>query len=94
MNTETIPAADRAGELLAQIDHALAQIGDQQLLSQGRCVDQLLDLFTSTEDPVVRAAIGAVLDEIRLVTAVRARDMRSDLLLLAAIVDVETAFAA
>ena len=74
-------------KISAIADAAMAWIGDQVLLSQGRCVDVLLDLHLATDDLAVRWTIEDRLSEIRFVGAVRADEMRTD---LAAIVALAT----
>src|SRR5688572_19117993 len=49
---------------------ALEAIGDQVLLSQGRCVDVLLDLYCATDDIGLRWSIAERLHEISHLTAV------------------------
>jgi len=63
-------------------------IGDQVLLSQGHCVNVLLDLYTATDDYSLRWAIAERLDDIRFLNAVDADDLRAD---LCAIVEIATA---
>jgi hypothetical protein len=54
-------------------------------MSQGRCVDILLDLYCATGDDVLRRVISDGLNEIRWVNLVRCVDMRACLLLVAAL---------
>ncbi|MEO8692348.1 MAG: hypothetical protein ABI658_02465 [Acidimicrobiales bacterium] len=58
---------------------AIAAIGDQVLLSQGRCVDVFLDLYCATDDVGLRWSIADRLTDISHLTAVLADDMRADL---------------
>ena len=58
---------------------ALARVGDQVLLSQGHCVNVLLDLYPATEDFAIRWAIADRLNEIRFLSAVEGDDIRADL---------------
>jgi len=67
---------------------ALEWIGDQVLLSQGHCVNVLLDLYTATDDYSLRWAIAERLDDIRFLNAVDADDLRAD---LCAVVEIATA---
>lgn len=58
---------------------AIEAIGDQLLLSQGRCVDVFLDLYCATDDVGLRWSIADRLAEISHLTAVLAEDFRADL---------------
>ena len=49
------------------------------LLSQGHCVNVLLDLYSATEDFAIRWAISDRLNEIRFLSAVEGDDLRADL---------------
>jgi hypothetical protein len=60
-------------------DRALAWIGDQILLTQGHCVDVLLDLLLATDDPSVRDTIEGRLSDIRFMSMVEADELRADL---------------
>ena len=66
---------------------AIEAIGDQVLLSQGRCVDVLLDLYCATDDVGLRWSIADRLREISHVTAVLAEDIRADLEAIMAIAE-------
>jgi hypothetical protein len=66
-------------EIIEIAETALGWIGDQALLSQGHCVNVLLDLYTASEDYSVKWAIAERLDEIRFLNAVQGDDMRADL---------------
>ena len=66
-------------KISAIADAATAWIGDQVLLSQGRCVDVFLDLYLATDNLSLRWSIEDRLSEIRFVGAVRADEMRTDL---------------
>jgi hypothetical protein len=75
------------------VDTALAAIDGQMLLSQGRCVDVLLDLFNVTTEPSIQVLIGERLDDIRHLRAVEADEFRADLYAVAAIAAAEAALA-
>jgi hypothetical protein len=60
-------------------DRALEWIGDQILLTQGHCVDILLDLLLAADDPSVRNAIEHRLRDIRFMSMVEADELRADL---------------
>ena len=71
----------------ALADHfelAFSEIDGQLFVSQGRCVDLLLDLFCATHDDAVRRVISGGLSEIRHLNIVRGSDLRACLLLAAA----------
>ena len=72
---------------------ALEAIGDQVLLSQGRCVDVLLDLYCATDDIGLRWSIAERLHEISHLTAVLAEDIRADLEAIIAIAESSGAIA-
>ena len=73
------------------VDAALAGLDGQLLLSQGRCVNVLLDLFNVTTEPSIQALIGERLDDIRHLRAVEADEFRADLYAVAAIAAAEAA---
>jgi hypothetical protein len=64
---------------------ALVRIGDQALLSQGHCVNVLLDLYTATEDVGLRWTIAERLNDIRFLNAVEGDEIRADLSAILAI---------
>ena len=66
---------------------AIDAIGDQVLLSQGRCVDVLLDLYCATDDVGLRWSIADRLRDISHLTAVLAEDIRADLEAIIAIAE-------
>jgi hypothetical protein len=82
------------GTFLTHLDAAIAEVGDQVLVSQSRAVDHLLDLFNLTTDPVVRAALSFAIDDIRRLTAVRGDELVDSLRLVAAVAEIEDAFSA
>ena len=73
------------------VDAVLADIDGQLLLSQGRCVNVMLDLFNVTTEPSIQALIGERLDDIRHLRAVEADEFRADLYAVAAISAAEAA---
>jgi hypothetical protein len=100
MQTSTpTPATDTAADtgstspFLAALDAMIEDYAGQCLLSQARCVDRLLDLYNLTADPIVRTTVVFALDQIRQVTAVRATEMIDRLRLVAAVAEIEAAFA-
>lgn len=78
-----------------RFDGALAALSEaasaQVLMSQDRCVDALLDLYTAAPTEVVRQLVADVLDDVRHVRAVRCADLVPQLELLAAAAAVEGA---
>ena len=62
-------------------------IGDQLVLSQGHCVDVLLDLYCATDDVGLRWSIADRLREISHLSAVLAEDIRADLEAIIAIAE-------
>jgi hypothetical protein len=68
---------------------ALERVGDQALLSQGHCVNMLLDLYCATEDFAIRWAIADRLNEIRFLSAVEGDDIRADLAAIIAIASAD-----
>jgi hypothetical protein len=90
--TTTDRSLDTRPAFAAHLDAAIEEIRGQVLLSQGRCVDHLLDLFNLTSDPVVRATVAFAIDDIRRVTAVRADELVDRLRLVAVVAEVEDAF--
>jgi hypothetical protein len=87
------PETSTRSPFLDQLDATVADVHGQ-LLSQGRCVDHLLDLYNLTVDPVVRAAIVFAIDDIRRISAVRADEFVDALRLIAAVAEIEGAFSA
>jgi hypothetical protein len=75
------------------VDAALADTAGQMLLSQGRCVDVLLDLFNVTTEPSIQVLIGERIEDIRHLRAVEADEFRADLYAVAAISAAEAALA-
>ena len=72
--TTTTTTIAPAGHTTTAVDDivqaASAWASDQLLLSQGRCVDVLLDLYLATDDVGLRWSIADRLDEIRFLNAV------------------------
>jgi hypothetical protein len=85
-------ASHLAESFFAHLDPFLADTDGQLLLSQGRCVDHLLDLYNATDNLTLREVISDVIDDIRHLSTVRADEMRSNLVMLAAVATVEAAF--
>jgi hypothetical protein len=90
--TATQTSKPTSSAFITQLDAAIADVQDQCLVSQGRCVDHLLDLYTMTTDPVVRAAVAFAIDDIRRLSAVRSAELVDALRLIAAVAEIEAAF--
>jgi hypothetical protein len=86
-------ASINADGIASIVDAALAGIAGQILLSQGRCVDVLLDLFNVTTEPSIQVLIGERIDDIRHLRAVEADEFRADLYAVTAIATAEAALA-
>ena len=73
-------------EAISAIAHEASMwIADQMLLSQGRCVDVLLDLHSATERVGLRQSIEERLSEICHVNVVLADEMLADLAAIVAL---------
>lgn len=81
------PMNNHSTEVQPIAQRAIEAIGHQVLLSQGRCVDVLLDLYCATDDVGLRWSIADRLRDISHVTAVLAEDMRADLEAIMAIAE-------
>ena len=77
----TIAAEHRIHGLLAA---AMQRLDDQVVVANRPCVDALLDLYGSTDDPAVRRVCTDALRRISRVSLVRADEFRSDLQAVAA----------
>jgi len=71
--------------IVAIIDAAVTWIGEQALLSQGPCVDVLLDLYDASHDEFVQWCIAERLSDIRYVNVVAGEEMRADLAIIGAL---------
>jgi hypothetical protein len=90
----TKPETQPRPDFMAQLDTAISEAQGQLVLSQGRCVDHLLDLYNESGHPAVRSAVSFALDGIRRLTAVRADEFVDNLRLIAAVAEIEGAFSA
>lgn len=89
MSTTTHTTATELDMLSAMVDDVVADLEGQALVSQSRCVNDLLDLWNATSSRSARLLIAESLSEIHCLSAVEAgylRD-RSSLIRLAAAVD-------
>jgi hypothetical protein len=86
MTTITTDRRGTGGATLAAIlDQALRWATGQEVLSQGRCVDILLDLYRASNDEFVQWCITERLSDIRFLHAVDAAEMQADLAIIAAL---------
>ncbi len=91
---EPVVAGDLGAVLVEQlVTDALRAVDGQLLVSQGFCVDVLLDIYNAAEGPVVRSVIAERLDDIRRLNAVAADDFEADLWAVLAIVAAEAVLA-
>ena len=91
--TSNVAAEVTGTAFLVEASRVRSLVGDQLILSQGRCVDHLLDLLNLTTEPSVRAELAAFLADIRLLSAVEGAHMRGLLDVLVTAVEVESAYA-
>jgi hypothetical protein len=83
--------ARRSDQFVALLDAAFRDVDDQVLVTQGRCVDHLLDLFNATRNAILRRLIVRALENIRPLRVVRAEDIHTALCVLEAAANVEFA---
>ena len=92
MTVTELHAKDLADAVFGQLDEMMADVEDQVLVSQDRCVDHLLDLMNLTTNTAIRQVITEVLNDIRRLSCVRADELTAQYTLLAAVATVESAF--
>ena len=86
MTTITTDRPGTGGASLAAIlDRALTWATGQELLSQGPCVDILLDLYRASDDEFVQWCIAERLRDIRFLHSIDAGEMQADLAIIAAL---------
>lgn len=86
MTTLTTRRPETRGDCVAGIiAAATAWVKEQEMLTQGRCVDVLLDLYGATADEFVQWCIAERLRDIRFLHAVDGDEMRSDLAIIGAL---------
>ena len=66
----------------AELDRLEQLLNGQQLVSQDRCVDALLDVYNAAPGKLARQLVGEMISDIRFVKAVRADTMLDDLVVL------------
>lgn len=90
--TTTTTATELAEEIFAELDPLFEKLEGQVLVSTNRWVDHLLDLYTVIELKPLRGVIESALTELRFLGSVEASWVREQLMMLAAAVEVESAF--
>lgn len=85
-------ATGQAAEILCRIDHLRDLLQGQVLVSQNRWVDHCLDLFNLVEQPPLRRVVKTILSDVRNLCSVEARWLSDQLEMLAAAVEIESAF--
>lgn len=97
MSTLTIRTSTTNGEtseaFVVEAMRARDAFAGQLVLTQSRCVDQLLDLLNLANEPAVRSLLSDFLGEIRNLSAVRGLRFEQMLDLSIAASHVETAYA-
>ena len=91
--SDTVAAHVADATFVAEAGRIRGIVGTQVVLSQGRCVDQLLDLLNLTTEPSVQAELVACLTQIRKLGAVEGDYFRLVLDSVVAAVEVEAAYA-
>lgn len=81
-----------ADEIFPHVDVLLERVDGQELVSQNRWVDNLLDLYNLVDSAPLQRAIEATLSDIRHLGSVEGRWLREQLLTIAAAVEIESAF--
>ena len=76
-----------ASRLASIVDAAMERHGSATLVSQGYCVDVLLDLYTATDDIGLRWSIGERIEELRGRSVLFADELRAHLEALVRIAD-------
>ena len=89
MTSELQPVSDRFETILADL---YQRVDGAVLVSQDRCVDDLLDLYNAAPGEVVRLVVAEIIDDVRHISAIRAVELHDRLDEVAAAVAVESAF--
>ncbi|MPY91946.1 MAG: hypothetical protein GEV08_02450 [Acidimicrobiia bacterium] len=92
-HSNTVAAQVTDAAFVAEAGRIRDLVGDQIVLSQGRCVDHLLDLMNLTTEPSVQAELVDCLSGIRKLSAVEGDVFRAALAAAVAAVEVEAAYA-
>lgn len=87
-----ISASAAADEIFPYVDALVEMVEGQELVSQNRWVDNLLDLYNLVDSAPMRRAVEATLSDIRHLGSVEAWWLRDQLLTIAAAIEVEAAF--
>lgn len=104
LTVATSPATSTIGNTTTQTDHAhrfaveamraRSLFAEQLVVTQSRCVDQLLDLMNLASEPAVTSLLCDFLAEIRKLSAVSGQRIGQMLDLALAAVHVESAYSA
>jgi len=89
----TVTAQVTEAAFIAEAGRIRHVVADQVILTQGRCVDHVLDLLNLTGEPSVQAELTGFLTAIRKLSAVEGAQMRRLLDVVVAAVEVESAYA-
>lgn len=92
-HSNTVAAQVIDAAFVAEAGRIREMVGNQLVLSQGRCVDHLLDLLNLTTEPSVQAELVACLTSIRKLSAVEGDLFRGVLANVVTAVEVEAAYA-
>jgi hypothetical protein len=93
VRSDTVAAHVADAAFVAEAGRIRGIVGTQVVLSQGRCVDHLLDLMNLTTEPSVEAELVHCLTQIRRLGAVEGDYFRHVLDTAVAAVEVEAAYA-
>lgn len=94
MNTQPTTTDTTTTTNITAPTEALHTLADtQDIISQGRVVDLLLDLYAAATEPAVRLEVEAALTLCGRRTMLRATELRSCLALIDGAEEVESAFA-
>lgn len=83
----SITTSTTVSEFTAVAEAALARVAGQTLISQGVCIDILLDLYIVTDDVGMRWSIGDRIEELRGREYLLEEDLRADLHAMLAIAE-------
>jgi len=89
--TRTTSCADLADAVARRAAEMQPMLDTEHLVSQDRCVDELLDMMNATSNGAVTRVIFEILDEIHAVSAVRGDELAGYYSLLGAVATVEGA---
>jgi len=90
--TRTVPGSLVAEQFLVEAERIRCLAAGQQIMTQSRCVDHLLDLLNLTAEPAVRAVLESCLSDIRHRSAVEGSSMARGVALAVAALHVEASY--